>query len=335
MARGAAKGRVPVTLGPRAALLACLLPLLGAAPPPPEVAEMIAERDALIDKIVRGVDYDESVRRFVALHQKKARMVMDAETTANELQRARDAQRAWREAYRKSADHEVGWRCTLSPDPRDPIPSNEGRLRPDWGRVTRRAEVRLPPKNELDEGERWTLLEVEGRARRHVLRADHFGLPDRTPLAAQVGDLVLLCEGSAEVERRLPPEWQTAPLSRSGFAVRIQAPPLIEKKAALRPVHVSTTRFFWAIKEVRWRYEGQRVLANIEIGKDLGDGRYEIEALQGLSWILEVPKGLRNAQALVPGRSAWVIVGPHRFDPALRKLVLQAEDIEERYVLER
>jgi hypothetical protein len=37
----------------------------------------------------------------------------------------------------------------------------------------------------------------------------------------------------------------------------------------------------------------------------------------------------------VPGRAAWVIMGHHRFDPTLKKLVLVAEDIEDRYLTER
>ena len=319
----------------RGALLGLLPLLCGAAPAPPPAAALVAERDALIEKIVRGTDYDASVRRFVALHHVHEQALMDAETTAVQLGRIREAQRAWREAYKQTADHEAGWRCTLSPDPRDPIPSDEGRLRADWGRVVRKETVRLAPKNALDEGERWPLIEVDGRGRRYVLHADRFALPDRTPLRAEVGDLLLVCDGGSAPERRLPPAWQTAPLTRGGFAARIAAPPLIEKKARFRPAHITSTKFFWAIKDVRWRYEGRHVLANIEIGKDLGGGRYEIESLQGLSWILEVPAGLAHWQVLVPGRSAWVILGQHRFDAALRKLVLVAEDLEERYVVER
>ena len=55
----------------------------------------------------------------------------------------------YREAHRKTADYEVSWRCTLSPDPAHPIPSDEGRFRADWGRVTRKDTVALPPKNAL------------------------------------------------------------------------------------------------------------------------------------------------------------------------------------------
>ncbi len=312
----------------------------GAAPPPtapaPDNSEaMVAERDALIQKIIRGTNYDESVRRFVALYERRERSIMDSATTAAQVRQARDTQHAWRDTYHKTADYEVGWRCTLSANPKDPVPSSEGRFRGDWGRVTRKEVVRLPPKNALDEGEAWTLFEVKGEARSHLIHGDRFGLPDRSPLRAEVGDLVVLCDaGNGSIDKRLPPAWQTGPLVQNGFAARIASPPLIAKKARWNPTHITSTPIFWAIHDVRWKYPGF-VLCNIEIGKDLGGGHYEIEALQGLSWLLEVPPKLAHRDALVPGRTVWAILGQARFDPALKKLVLVAEDLEERYIVEK
>src|SRR5262249_25763844 len=154
--------------------------------------------------------------------------------------------------------------------------------------------VRLPPKNELDEGEQWTLLEIDGQARRYVVRGDKQGLPDGQPVRGEVGDLMLVCDGGAEPDRRLPPAWQGAPLTGHAFPARLAAPPLIARKARWSPRHITSTKFFWAIHDVKWKYGDQPVLANIEVGRDLGGGRYEIPSIQNLSWVLEVPESLRK-----------------------------------------
>ncbi len=86
---------------------------------------------------------------------------------------------------------------------------------------------------------------------------------------------------------------------------------------------------------MKWKYPDDAfVLSNIEIGDDLGGGHYQIDASQGLDWVLEVPDKLKNKELLVPGHSVWAILGHHRFDKTLKKLVLVAEDLEERYVFE-
>ncbi len=319
-----------------------LLVTLGVAPavaarPDEGTPEQQAERDRLIDQIARGADLDRSARRFGELRA-AVLGAHDAEVAEKVQQRAtHEAQRAWKEAYAKTADHEVGWRCTLSPDPTHPVPSREGRFKGDWGKVVRKAEVRLPPKNELDEGEKWTMVEVAGRKRSYLIHADRYGLPDRAPLQAEVGDLVLVCDGGSDASSRwkLPPEW-TGEVQTSGFAVPVAAPPRIAQKAKWNPVHVTHSFFFRAIKDVKWQLPDEAfVLSNLEIGAPADGGRFLIDEGQGLSWLLEVPPGLKHRDALVPGRNAWVILGRHRYDRELKKLVLVAEDVEERYVVER
>jgi hypothetical protein len=325
------------------ALCGALLCFAGPAHSSPDPgAELEAERDALIGRIIKGADFAAAVRRFKELAEQRQRLI-DAQQAQKEQDRAqrelerlrREQDRAQKDAYRKTADHEVSWRCTLSPDPAHPIPSNEGRFKGDWGKVVRKERVRLPPKNELDDGEEITLIEVAGAARRYLIRAERYGLPDGQPLRAGVGDLVLVCDGGSDIDGKLPPPFKDARVQTSGFAVKIPAPPRIAQKARWQPIHITGTRFYWAIRDVRWPYPPEAfVLCHIEIGADLGGGRFEIETNNKQSWVLEVPPNLPRRELVAPGRMLWVIMGKARFDRGIKKLVLTAEDVEERYVRE-
>jgi hypothetical protein len=299
-----------------------------------------AERDALIDKITKGVDYDASVKRFTALVKERDAIVAtsfaakEKERLDREKERAeRDARHQLREEFRKSADGEVAWRCTLQVDPVHPVPSHEGRMRPDWGKITRKETVRLPPKNELDEGELATMYEMAGTTGPIQFRGEHVKLFGK-PFEGKVGDLVLLCQSGQESARNVPPGW--GPRVAEGFAANLKEPPHIAKKARWNPIHVTGTAFFWAIKDVKWKFPpGAFVLSNIEIDKDLGGGQYEIDAEQHLSWILEVPPNVKGKELLQPGHHVWAILGNPRFDRGLKKLVLVAEDLEAKYIVEK
>ena len=331
-----------------------LLALAGAARAagPSDDPAVAAERDALIDKIARGEDYDASVKRFAALVKERDRTIATSRAAREAVDSARLAARAWQQEYRKTADYDLGWRCTLSVDPRHPVPSTELRFRGDWGRVVKKERVTLTPKNALDEGEPAVLYEVAGQARHYYLRGDKFGpgFPPR-PIEANVGDLMLVCDGDDgsndntepigwrgspdDPSTRVPPYWRGR-LQRHGFAARIAAPPRIAQKGRWNPIHITSTNYFWAIHDVKWKYPaGAYVLSDLTLGRDLGGGRWEIPVEQGLSFYVEVPPTLPRREVLQPGHNAWLILGHPRFDRTLHKLVLQVEDIEARYVVEK
>jgi hypothetical protein len=302
---------------------------------PVETPDLDASRDELIAKIVRGTDYDQSVQEFAALLAKRDQRTATSKAARDRQREAAQAIRARQDAYHKTGDYAVSWRCTMSVDPAHPVPSREGRFAFDWGKVVRKEKIRLPPKNALDEGEPTTIYEVAGVRQPYVFRGEHFAESRGAAFEAEVGDLVAVCTSG---ESQLPagvPDWAQRVIS-SGFAVHISRPPLITEKARWNPAHVTRTVFFWAIHDARWRFpDDQYLLASVEVDEDLGDGRYRIVEQRTESWILEVPPGVKNRELLVPGHEAWIIMGHHRFDPTLKKLVLVAEDIEDRYLSER
>ena len=310
--------------------------------PTPELNE---EREGLIAKILRGEDVPASVRRFGELVSRRDAVVATSESARKRERDLREARAAYREAYRKTADYEMGWRCRFSASPNGPEASNSSDWLADWGRVVRKQTVRFAPKNALDEGTIGTMYEVDGVHAQHYIHGEIFGA-NVGPFSAEVGDLVLVCDGGwdawKEHDRKLfpsryplykglPPPWDR--VLQNGFALKIAEPPLFAQKGQWNPIHVTGNLFFWAIHDVKWKLpEDRYVLYDLEVARDLGQGRFEIDEGQGLSWILEVPEGLERRELLVPGRTAWVIMGQPRFDPVLKKLVLRAADVEGHYL---
>jgi hypothetical protein len=335
-----------------AAAVALAASLATAASEPVDDPASLQERDALIDKIAGGQDYDASVKRFAVLVKDRDRVVATSNAAREAVEKARQAEHEFQETYKKTADHDAGWRCTFSVDPRRPVPSDEGRFRADWGRVVKKEKVTLTPKNALEDGEPATLYEVAGQVRHYYLRGDKFGpgFPP-APIDANVGDLLLVCDGDDghhdNTERygfrgspddpsmRVPDYWR-GKLQRHGFAARIAAVPKIAQKGKWNPIHVTSSRYFWAIHDVKWKYpEGSYVLSDLTVGRDLGGGRWEIPVENKLSFVVEVPPNLPRREVMQTGRNAWMILGQPRFDRALKKLVLVAEDLESRYVLDK
>jgi hypothetical protein len=310
-----------------------------------QAAPLESERDALIARITRGDDVEGAARRFAALLRQRDQIVATSHAAKQAEADAKKALRDWREQYEKSVDYDLGWRCTLSVDPRRPVPSDEGRFRADWGRVVRKEAVRLAPKNPLDEGEPATLYEIAGQARHYLIRGEGFGHGRHEAFVADVGELALVCDGDGtrhhdpeellhpnvgDPDARLPPSWRG--LVRHGFAARIKAPPRIVNKGRWNPIHITATNYFWAIHDVRWKYPaGAFVLSNLPLGREI-DHRWEIMVERDQSFLVEVPPSLARRSALVAGHRAWLILGQPRFDAALHKLVLVAEDIEATYV---
>jgi hypothetical protein len=319
--------------------LAAALLALAAAPSAararePETPELDAERDKLIDKLTRGVDFDASVKRFAELVKQRDAVVATS-AAAQERDRARSDQiRKFRDEYTKTGDHNVAWRCTLSPDPAHPIPSTEGRFKGDWGKIVRKQALRLTPKNDLDEGEPVTLYEIDGRAERYFVRGEQAAYERDRPFNAEVGDLVMVCKSGSDHERRMPPGFDQK--LTHAFLVRIAAPPAIAHKARWNPIHVTESAVFWIIHDVKWKFPPDAyLLYNFPLGDEIAPGQWKIESSNGLFWILEIPPALRRKELLQTGRYLWVILGHHRFDKQLKTLVMQAEDIEEHYVVEK
>jgi len=303
---------------------------------------MNAERDALILKIAEGKDTAASVRRFAEMVRARDKIVATSAAALAQKRVADDAERKERterreteQAYRKTADYEVATRCTLSPDPAHPLPSTEGRYRADWGKVTRKEKARLPPKNALDDGEEVQMYEVAGAAGKVQFRGEKFTTRNSV-FEASVGDLVLVCTSGSDTTHGVPAGWGPRILG-SGFAARLAEPPLVVKKARWNAIHVTDNAFFWAVRRVEWKFPDETfLLASLQVDKDAGNGRWEIGTNnRAESFLIEVPPSLKHANLLKSGKQLWFVLGHHRFDRALKKLVLVAEDIEERYIHEK
>ena len=102
---------------------------------------------------------------------------------------------------------------------------------------------------------------------------------------------------------------------------------------ALTLIHLTgESAFRVAIDRVQWSYpEDRAVLGYIHVLGDLGQGRFEIAA-ERRSYVLEVPPGVSHRELVQPGKYLWAIMSTPRFDKAIKKLVLRAEDFEEHYV---
>src|SRR5688572_15780997 len=114
-------------------------------------ADEEAERDALLQKIARGEEYEASVRRFAALVMARQQSIAYAAAAKKRGSDERDEMNRFHREWRSSADWTISRRCILTPDPRDPIlPVGKHDHPADWGKVTRKLVVTLPPRNALD-----------------------------------------------------------------------------------------------------------------------------------------------------------------------------------------
>jgi hypothetical protein len=271
-------------------------------------ADLNAERDRLIDKIVRGVDRPAQSRRFGELWRERQQRLAAA------LRFVVDA-KAYRAAFDASADGVAHDRCALAVDPAHPPATQEDLMAADWGRVVVVRTVKNKTDNPLAPSE-IKVYDVAGQVATYVVPS-HPPTSYWPELTAEQGDWLLVCTVKSDVYAGL----------------RIGGQPLISRKAKWNPVHMPPKSFDWVIYKQNWYYPpGVYVLTHVIVDKDLGGGRLSIGTPAHSSWILEAAPSLRNRALLKPGRGAWVIAGKARLDAALGKLVLTAEDVEERYL---
>lgn len=304
----------------------------------PETPELDAEREKLIEKILRGETFEQSVAAFAALVQKRDPIIPTSARAQKARREQLDTKYAWQAEWKKTADSEVAWRCRLGVDPanmpRPPgssgVPDWEG----DWGVITRKEQIRKAPKNDLDEGELVTVYEMKGQRRTYRFPAENFGIFKQRRFEAQKGDFILLCDGGTDTERDLPEPWSKE-FQRSGFAVKLKSPPRITKKRRWDPLQITDNALFWAVRDVKWRFgEGKYVLCVIDVAEDQGNGRYliDVDIADGVQILVDVPPNVANRKLMVPGQKVWAILGNARFDKTVRKLVLTVEDLEDRYI---
>ena len=318
-------------------LLAMARPAGAALPDPTET-----ERDALIDRIARGVDYEASVRRFGELLRARDRVQATSEA-ARQKEAATVAQaRASREALRATLDGHLSRGCRLVAEPREAPFSKHAwdELWIDWGKVIRREDVKIPGDNALADDRTVRMIEVAGRRRNYRI-AD-----EKRQLALAAGDLAVVCatrdadhdpahrrmletiEG-ASVEDRLPAAWRG--IEHHGpLVARLRELPHIANKARWNPVHVTENDLWWAIHDAKWRYSDRDVVTFARVASALAGGLYEMEAEDGVIWLMEVPASV-DARALVVGKGVWAVLRDARFDRVRKKLLLTAVDLEASY----
>lgn len=340
------RARRALMLGLWSGLLAA--PVRATEPPGPEDARaaakaaqeaILAERDQLVERIAQGIDVEQSVRRFKELFAAR-----QAQRDADK--RAADARaEQQREIARDSLtlDYRVAHQCVLSADPAAPPPGVIWDLfRADYGKVVRKEAVELPARSAFQQPRTVHVYQIEGRQHRYVVSSDSPRTFDHQPLQASVGDLLLVCRAGMSTHGSgspFPADLRENIVS-SGFVARLKSPPRLADKDLLRlnPVHLlGESRVRMAIERTEWPLPPEQpVLTRLRVERDLGSGRYEllVEPQRGqreaLTLLLDVPASVPRRKLIEPGRILWFIVRSPRFDAELKKLVLRAEDVEDR-----
>lgn len=328
------RGVVALVLGTGALLP---LPGLARAGEPSDTPEVRVERDLLIERIAKGEDYEISVRRFKEL--------WDARQAQRDAQkRALDAQKELQQkisADTLTLDYRVATQCVMAADPGAPPKGVIWEIyRGDFGRIVRKETIQLPARNEFLQPETVHIYQLEGHKQRYVFSSKEMHTFDHKQIDFAVGDTVLLCRAgmSTHGSGGYYPEGLRENVVSSGFAARLTRPPRLAEKTRLDPVHlVGTSRIRMAIERTNWPVPPERpVLTRLLVERDLGNGRFELRVEQSrhdrppLTLYLDVPASLPRRKLIEAGRILWFIVSTPRFDAQLQKLVLRAEDVEER-----
>jgi hypothetical protein len=326
-----------------------------------------AERDELIARIARGEAVAESVARFARLYREHTQRLAREHAQAEDAHAADEARRARRDAYRDSADRELADHCGLSVDPARPMISPTDR-RSDWGRVIDKRVVTLRAKNPFagEPDETVTYYTIAGRAQTHLVRGERRDGWSGRELRADKGDLVLVCWSDPPTSK--PPAWETLAEFRAylleridearqadraravpedivvrerigAWTMKIAAPPRIAAKTRWNPVHIGDWELYPAITNAAWpKLPSPYVLLALEIDSAAGGGRWLVKVHDPMlrdashEFLVEVPPGTPHTELLEPEAHVWAILGRPRFDPALRRLVLVAEDFESSYL---
>jgi hypothetical protein len=327
------------------------------------------ERDELIARIARGEAMAESVARFSRLYREHLQRLAREKEQATNARAADEARRTRREGYRDSADSAIAEQCGLSVDPAKPMISPTDR-RSDWGRVIDKRVVTLRAKNPFAGGadEMVTYYTIAGRAQTHLVRGEPRDGWSGRELKADKGDLVLVCWSDLPTSK--PPAWETLEQFRAwvqqriddareadrargipkdlvvrervdAWTMKIAAAPRIAEKTRWNPVHIGDWQLYPAITNATWpKLPSPYVLLALEIDSATG-GRWRVKVHDPLlrdpshEFLVEVPPGTPHAELLSPSAHVWAILGRPRFDPALRRLVLVAEDFEGSYLTTR
>lgn len=294
------------------------------------------ERDALIGKIARGVDYEANVERFEKLlkerqERRAAAQGLEAQAAEQKRQIAEGA---------SGLDAVVGEHCGLSADPKAPPINTSPFMRGDWGKVIVKEQAELRGRNVFDKPEPVTLYKVQGQLRTYVISSKGPRLWYEKPFVGSVGDLVLVCSVVVESHGSAspyPPDFRTNILSQ-GFVTRIKDVPLIAHKKQYNPIHLlkagATMRS--AVHAGAWPYPIDKpVVARVMVKEALGKSgggkeRYLMEE-SNQQFLLDVPSGMNNQELLKPYRFVWVVMGQPTPDLERKTWLLSALDIEARY----
>lgn len=301
-------------------------------------AALLAERDQLIDRIARGTDLEASVRRFRELLEAHRAQLAAQKREADD--RVALQKRLANDSL--TLDYRITQHCTFSADPAAPPPGQISEVfHGDYGKVLRKETIQVPGRSAFDPPQDVHIYQVEGRKQRYVISSEAPRTFDHKPLAASVGDLVLICGTGASTHGSgspNPPDLRENIVS-SGFVARLAAPPRLAGKRRWNPVFLGPPRLRMAIDRTQWPLPTEQpVLTRLLIlgeRRDLGSGRFEALVEQRhrgpepLTLVLEVPPGLVRRSLIAPERMLWLIVAAPRFDVQLKKLVLRVEDVEE------
>lgn len=314
-----------------------LLPAVVRAAESTDSPEVRVERDLLIERIAKGDDYELSVRRFKELWDAR---VAQRDAQRREVEAQKELQKKI-SADTLTLDYRVASQCVMAADPAAPPKGVIWEIyRGDFGRITRKETLQLKARNEFLPPETVHIYQLEGRQNRYVFSSKEIHTFDHKPVDFAIGDTILLCRGgmSTHGSGGYYPEGLRDNVVSSGFAARLGKPPRLVEKKRLDPVHLlGTSRLRMAIERTHWPVPPEQpVLTRLLVERDLGSGRFELRVEPSrhdrppLTLYVDVPAALPRRKLIEAGSILWFIVSTPRFDPQLQKLILRAEDVEER-----